>query len=198
MSDEEYKRFTVSLPQDLFIKFEEFRKKLDVSRSDAIRKAMKAYMVSEENIQITSGDVVGCITMIMTHEHIESQHKREKVEHQEEAHNENDEHDHHTHEEGEKYAHSHEGGKEKLHFHDFASRPLYANVQQTDLILNNDIQHHFGDVIISKMHIHLQFNKCLEIIAVSGPYDRVKHLKSNLQRLKSVRSISFFIVDKKK
>jgi metal-responsive CopG/Arc/MetJ family transcriptional regulator len=191
MSDEEYKRFTVSLPQELFTKFEEFRKNLDVSRSDAIRKAMKAYMVSEENIEITSGDVVGCIAMIMTHEHIQSQRTSGKTD--EEISIED-----HTHAEGEEHTHSHDEREKKRHLHDFTSRPLYANVQQTDLILNNDIQHHFGDVIISKMHIHLQFSKCLEIIAVSGPYDRVKDLKNNLQRLKSVRSISFFIVDKKK
>ncbi|MFO8018674.1 MAG: ribbon-helix-helix protein, CopG family [Promethearchaeia archaeon] len=191
MSDEEYKRFTVSLPQDLFTKFEEFRKNLDVSRSDAIRKAMKAYMVSEENIDITSGDVVGCIAMIMTHEHIEPQKKDTTTEQKATE-------EEHSHENGETDTHSHGEGEDHEHFHEFTSHPLYANVHQTDMLLNNDIQHHFGDVIISKMHIHLQFNKCLEIIAVSGPYERVKILKNNLQRLTSVRSINFFIVDKKK
>ena len=46
------------------------------------------------------------------------------------------------------------------------------------------------------MHVHLEFEKCLEIIAVSGPYERVKLLKEKLQRLKSVISIDFFIIDK--
>jgi len=46
------------------------------------------------------------------------------------------------------------------------------------------------------MHIHLEFEKCLEIIAVSGPYNLVKKLKEALQRLKSVISIDFFIIDK--
>ncbi|MGV9205268.1 MAG: CopG family ribbon-helix-helix protein [Promethearchaeia archaeon] len=192
MSDEEYKRFTVSLPQDLFTKFEEFRKSLDVSRSDAIRKAMKAYMVSEENIDTTSGDVVGCIAMIMTHEHLEpSKEEKHAKEEKGVTHK-------HKHDKEEPHPHTHEEEEDHSHHHDFTSRPLYANVHQTDLLLNNDIQHHFGDVIISKMHIHLQFNKCLEIIAVSGSYERVKELKNSLQRLKSVRNISFFIVDKKR
>ncbi|MHA2050353.1 MAG: hypothetical protein ACW986_12105 [Promethearchaeota archaeon] len=73
---------------------------------------------------------------------------------------------------------------------------MYANVQQTDEILKNDIQHHFFDLIISTMHVHLEYGKCLEIIAVSGPYDRVKMLKERLQRLKSIISTGFFIIDK--
>jgi metal-responsive CopG/Arc/MetJ family transcriptional regulator len=46
------------------------------------------------------------------------------------------------------------------------------------------------------MHVHLEFEKCLEIIAVSGPYKRVRKLKDDLQRLKSVLSIGFFIIDR--
>ncbi|MBD3256095.1 MAG: hypothetical protein GF383_13445, partial [Candidatus Lokiarchaeota archaeon] len=66
----------------------------------------------------------------------------------------------------------------------------------TDLILNNDIQHHFVDIIISTSHIHLEFEKCMEIIAVSGPFERVKKLKEDLQKLRSVLSIGFFVVDR--
>ncbi|MBD3193614.1 MAG: ribbon-helix-helix protein, CopG family [Candidatus Lokiarchaeota archaeon] len=168
---EEYKRFTISLPKDLYDEFEVFRNKLNVSRSDAIRKAMHTYMTSEENIPILSGDVVGCITMIMSHEHFE------------EAHTHNNHEDLHEKD-------------DSTHEHEYSSKPIYANVHQTDLILSNDIQHHYTDVIISTMHAHLQFEKCLEILAVSGPYDRVKKLKESLQRLKSVLSIGFFIIDK--
>ena len=46
------------------------------------------------------------------------------------------------------------------------------------------------------MHVHLEYEKCLEIIAVSGPYNRVRKLKEDLQKLKSVLSIGFFIIDK--
>ena len=171
---EEYKRFTVSLPKDLYDKFEAFRNKLGISRSDSIRKAMHSLMISEENINVTSGDVVGCIPIIMLHEHFTGKDDKE-IPH---------EHSHLV---------NHDNG---YHDHKYASGPIYASVQQTDEILKNDIQHHFHDVITSTMHVHLEFEKCLEIIAVSGPYKRVKSLKEKLQRLKSVISIEFFIIDK--
>jgi CopG family nickel-responsive transcriptional regulator len=164
---EEYKRFTISLPQELHEKFEEFRNKLGISRSDAIRKAMYLFMVQEEHISVVSENVVGCITIMMAHEHIDLNHQ-----------------------------HSHEELHDSEHDHEYSSRSIYANVQQTDEILKNDIQHHFHDIIISTMHVHLEYEKCLEIIAVSGPYKRVKKLKDDLQRLKSVLSTGFFIIDK--
>jgi len=164
---EEYKRFTISLPQDLYEKFEEFRNKIGISRSDAIRKAMHLFMIQEENISVASENVVGCITMMMTHEHIDLNHE-----------------------------HSHSDIHDFDHDHEYSSKSLYASVQQTDELLKNDIQHHFHDIIISTMHVHLEYEKCLEIIAVSGPFDRVKRLKDDLQRLKSVLSIGFFIIDK--
>ncbi|MBY9007944.1 MAG: CopG family ribbon-helix-helix protein [Candidatus Lokiarchaeota archaeon] len=169
---EEYKRFTVSLPQDLYEEFEKYRKKLNISRSDAVRKAMYSYMSSQENLSKISSNVIGCISLIMGYKHFI----------EDSSHDDNDDEQNHK--------------KSLDHEHDYSSRPIYANVHQTDLILNNEIQHHFTDVIISKMHIHLQFEKCLEIIAVSGPFDRVEKLKENLEQLKSVLSIGFFIIDK--
>ncbi|MCK4286164.1 MAG: CopG family ribbon-helix-helix protein [Candidatus Lokiarchaeota archaeon] len=166
---EEYKRFTVSLPEKLYKQFEFFRNKMGISRSDAIRKAMHTLMISEENLSLSSGDVVGCITIIMTHEHPDV--KQED--------------------------HSHDASHTADHDHDYGSGSMYANVHQTDELLKTDIQHHFYDIIISTMHVHLEFEKCLEIIAVSGPYVRVKKLKDELQKLKSIISVGFFIIDKK-
>jgi len=167
---EEYKRFTVSLPKDLYDKFERFREKLGISRSDGIRKAMQSLMISEENIPHSSGNVVGGISIIMVHEHFQP---------------------------GSEEHHHPEGKNHDLeHDHQYGSQPVYASVHQTDEILKNDIQHHFHDIIISTMHVHLEFEKCLEIIAVSGSYDRIIKLKQDLQRLKSVLSLGFFIVDK--
>ena len=170
---EEYKRFTVSLPRKLYEEFEKFRERLGLSRSDSIRKAMKAYMVSEENIKISSGNVVGCITLIMKHEHFTPSKMKEI-------------HDH---------ASMEEHDLNHAHDHEFESMPIYATVQQADEILKNDIQHHFNDIIISTMHVHLAFEKCLEILAISGPHERVLKLKHDLQKLKSIISISLFIVD---
>ena len=171
---EEYKRFTVSLPKDLYDKFEAFRNKMGITRSDSIRKAMHSLMVSEETIGVTSANVVGCIPIIMLHEHFTGKDHKE-ISHE------------HSHEI------NHDDGH---HNHEYDSGPIYASVQQTDEIRKNDIQHHFYDVITSTMHVHLEFEKCLEIIAVSGPYERVKLLKEKLQRLRSVISIDFFIIDK--
>jgi len=189
MKEEEYKRFTVSLPEDLYKEFEIFREKLDISRSDGIRKAMKAYMISEENISDATIDVAGSITLIMVHEHFKQ------------IDDEIDDHDHeHAHEDHDHpHAHPHPHAQKEhnhKHEHDYVSKPIYANVQQTDMLKSTDIQHHYGDVIKSTMHIHLEFEKCMEIIAVTGPYSRVLKLKENLQRLKSVLSIGLFVVDK--
>ena len=164
---EEYKRFTVSLPKDLYDKFEKFRENIGISRSDGIRKAMQSLMISEENIQHSSGNVVGCISTIMIHEHIHPpKENHSQIDH---------DHEHHD--------------------HDYDSKPTYANILQSDEIYKNDIQHHFHDIIISTLHVHLEFERCLEIIAVSGPYERVIKLKEDLQRLKSILSVGFFIVD---
>jgi len=172
---EEYKRFTVSLPPQLYDELEAFRNKLGISRSDFIRKAIHSFMISEDSLIKTSGNVVGCITLIMAHEHF----KPEQEQNNEYIHHNQIDHDHNHH-----------------HDHEYGSKPVYANIQQSDELLKNDIQHHFYDIIISTMHIHLEFEKCLEIIAVSGPFDRVKKLKDDLQRLKSIISIGFFIIDR--
>ena len=171
---EEYKRFTVSLPKDLYDKFEAFRNKLGISRSDSIRKAMHSLMVSEENLPFASGNVVGCIPIIMLHEHFTG--KQDKDPSHEHSHSINHDDGHHE--------------------HIFASQPIYASVQQTDEIVNREILRSLDNAISSTMHVHLEFEKCLEIIAVSGPYDRVKELKEALQRLRSIVTIGFFIIDK--
>lgn len=190
---EQLRRFTVSVENDIYEKFEKFRKQLggNISRSQAIRKAMQALMTHEEYVEKMEGDVVGCITLIMRHEHFKSFRNLSK------QHSHDDDNTDENSIEGLENHHKHFHNKMHFHEHDFNSKPIYASVYQTDVILSNDIQHHFGDVIISTMHVHLEFEKCLEIIAVSGPLTRVKALKDNLQKLKSVLSVGFFIVDKK-
>jgi CopG family nickel-responsive transcriptional regulator len=171
---EEYMRFTISLPKESYEEFERFRESLGVSRSDFVRKAMKAFIVNEQNLQVASQKVVGCISLIMKHEHFGLGQEDKEHEHDNKS-----DHDH-----------------EHFHNHEYGSQPIYASVQQTDEILKNDIQHHFHDIIISTMHVHLEFEKCLEIIAVSGLFKKVQALKNDLQRLKSILSIGLFIIDK--
>jgi CopG family nickel-responsive transcriptional regulator len=49
-----------------------------------------------------------------------------------------------------------------------------------------DIQHDFGDLIISSQHIHLDHNNCLEIIAVKGNPKEALNLSDSLKSVKGV------------
>jgi len=51
------------------------------------------------------------------------------------------------------------------------------------------IQHSFKDVISSTLHIHLEEDKCLEIIAVRGSAKEVKSLTQALMAKKGVKQV---------
>jgi CopG family nickel-responsive transcriptional regulator len=51
------------------------------------------------------------------------------------------------------------------------------------------VQHSFRDVISSTLHIHLEENKCLEIIAVKGNAEEVKNLTQALMAKKGVKQV---------
>lgn len=50
-----------------------------------------------------------------------------------------------------------------------------------------DIQHDFGNIIISSQHIHLDHNNCLEIIAVKGTPKKAQRLADSLKAVKGVK-----------
>jgi CopG family transcriptional regulator, nickel-responsive regulator len=50
-----------------------------------------------------------------------------------------------------------------------------------------DMQHDYGDIIISTQHVHLDHDNCLEIIAVKGPGAKVKILADSLKTVKGVK-----------
>jgi len=50
-----------------------------------------------------------------------------------------------------------------------------------------DIQHAFGDMIISSQHVHLDHNNCLEIIAVKGSPKEAQKLFDSLKSVKGVK-----------
>lgn len=50
-----------------------------------------------------------------------------------------------------------------------------------------DIQHDFGNIIISSQHIHLDHNNCLEIIAVKGAPKKAQRLADSLKAVKGVK-----------
>ncbi len=50
-----------------------------------------------------------------------------------------------------------------------------------------DIQHDFQKVIISMQHIHLDYNNCLEIIAIKGTPKEAQKLVATLKSIKGVK-----------
>ncbi len=50
-----------------------------------------------------------------------------------------------------------------------------------------DIQHDFGNLIISSQHIHLDHDNCLEIIAVKGSPAQAQKLADSLKSVKGVK-----------
>ena len=57
------------------------------------------------------------------------------------------------------------------------------------------LQHHFTDIIISTQHIHLNEDKCLEIVALKGKYNRINELYTKLKSLKGVINAKLIISD---
>jgi len=50
-----------------------------------------------------------------------------------------------------------------------------------------DIQHEYGEMIISSQHVHLDHNNCLEIIAVQGAPKEAQKLADSLKSVKGVK-----------
>jgi len=50
-----------------------------------------------------------------------------------------------------------------------------------------DIQHDFGEIIISSQHIHLDHDNCLELIAVKGSPGQAQKLSDSLRSVKGVK-----------
>jgi CopG family transcriptional regulator, nickel-responsive regulator len=50
-----------------------------------------------------------------------------------------------------------------------------------------DIQHDFGELIISSQHIHLDHNSCLEVIAIKGTPKQARKLADRLKSIKGVK-----------
>ncbi|PUA31074.1 MAG: nickel-responsive transcriptional regulator NikR [Candidatus Terraquivivens tikiterensis] len=57
-----------------------------------------------------------------------------------------------------------------------------------------DIQHEHGSVITSTMHIHLDEDNCLEIVAVRGSSRSIKELAEKMMREKGVKQLKLAIL----
>lgn len=51
------------------------------------------------------------------------------------------------------------------------------------------VQHQFKNVVSSTLHVHLEENKCLEIIAVEGSVQEVKSLTQTLMAKRGVKQV---------
>jgi CopG family nickel-responsive transcriptional regulator len=49
------------------------------------------------------------------------------------------------------------------------------------------IQHDYGDMIISTLHVHLSHEDCMEVIALKGPGSRMKQFSDALLGMKGVK-----------
>jgi CopG family nickel-responsive transcriptional regulator len=57
-----------------------------------------------------------------------------------------------------------------------------------------DVQHHFEEIINSSMHVHLDTETCLEIIAVNGKASDVRDLAQELKMKRGVKQLKLAIV----
>lgn len=174
MSDkEEFQRFSVSLPKELFDEFEKFRTRNNASRSDAIRKAMRDYIVKEtREEQLLSQDFVTAVIVL-------------NLEHAWEGH----EHDH-------QHISTEEHTKE--HKHDHITQIMesnYFSYPDTDMIKINHLEHIYHDIVVTKLHIHSAHDKCILLLPVKGPGERIKTFYKNLMQLKSVLSHTLILED---
>lgn len=57
-----------------------------------------------------------------------------------------------------------------------------------------EIQHQYGDLVHSSMHIHLDEENCLEIVAVKGEAQDIRDLLQELNTKKGVKQVKIAIV----
>lgn len=50
-----------------------------------------------------------------------------------------------------------------------------------------DIQHEHGDRVVSTMHVHLDHDRCLEVIVLRGPAGELRQFASRLRGLKGIQ-----------
>ncbi len=126
----EITRLGVSLPKNLLDQFDSIiTTRGYVSRSDAIRDAIRNYLLEYEWLEKEGGEIVGVINVM--------------------------------------YNHHHKG--------------------TSDAIVS--LQHDYGDVIVSTMHIHLNEDNCLEMIIVKGEMEGIKKLVDKITTTKGIDNV---------
>jgi len=202
---DEFTRFTISLPNDLFQSFEDFRTKSNLSRSDAIRKAMWDYTQKQTaSIRTLSEEHVTAIIIIyMTHAYPGEKHNHDQLSAEEHSkmhqnvHIQSDHrehHDHLSHLEDTKLSRLNDKGSEHDE-HEIIEilNSTYFTYPDTDLIKINHLEHLFHDIVLTQLHIHADHEKCIVIIPVKGSGIRINELYRNVIQLKSILSHQLII-----
>lgn len=55
------------------------------------------------------------------------------------------------------------------------------------------LQHGQHEIVVSKLHVHLTHDDCMEVIVLRGPLGRISALAHALQSLKGVKHAQFFV-----
>ncbi|MFP4558448.1 MAG: nickel-responsive transcriptional regulator NikR [Archaeoglobaceae archaeon] len=126
----EITRLGVSLPKNLLEQFDKtITSRGYASRSDAIRDAIRNYLLEYEWLEKEGGEIVGVINVM--------------------------------------YSHHHKG--------------------TSDAIVS--LQHDYGNVIVSTMHIHLNEDNCLEMVIVKGEMEGIKELVDRITTTKGIDNV---------
>ncbi|MBN2155293.1 MAG: hypothetical protein JW776_04570 [Candidatus Lokiarchaeota archaeon] len=172
MSDkEEFHRFSISLPKAQFEEFEAFRANYGINRSDAIRKAMRDYLIKETREEKLISDKFTTAVIIICLEHLWEGHDHDHTVLSTESHS-------------------------VQHAEDDASHILmahYFNYPDSDLIKINHLEHLYHDIVLTKMHVHSAHERCILIIPVKGSGKRINEFYQHVIQLKSVLSHDLII-----
>lgn len=201
---EEIERFSVTVPKEIYESFENIRKNIGISRSQAVRNAMHLFIENEtQNIEDDSDKVddsfiLGTIYLLMKHASwgVTSDHHHEEEHHfghGHHHHHEDNNEDHHggIHSHGEKD----EGGQtDEVNDNESVDEKMrYITVLESDILKNLEIQHEFHDIIISVSHIHAEHDICLEVLITKGKLSRIKALYAKLRKLRFAIDVRLFI-----
>ncbi|MHA1269749.1 MAG: CopG family ribbon-helix-helix protein [Candidatus Helarchaeota archaeon] len=138
MEKEKFQRFSVSLPERLLNEFDKIREDIGMTRSDAIRKAMRNFITEYNWVQNKEKRTLkaGTISIIFDH--------------------------------------------------------TVRTGMMDDL---NDLQHNYYDIIDATLHIHLDKENCMVIIAVKGDSIKINQLLKDLNAKPEYRRVKQILLE---
>jgi len=69
---------------------------------------------------------------------------------------------------------------------------LYAKVDKSQELMQ--LQHEFEDILTTYLHSHVTEDKCLEIMLIRGPSERLKSLVDGLMANKQVENVKISVI----